>query len=49
MVKKCANAIKTVNYLAYTLTGQTLTKHEPVIHYQTQPISENCKLFNACP
>lgn len=28
MVKKCANAIKTVNYLAYTLTGQTLTKQK---------------------
>jgi len=28
MVKKCANAIKTVSYLAYTLTGQTLTKQK---------------------
>lgn len=28
MVKKCANAIKTVNYLAYTLKGQTLTKQK---------------------
>lgn len=33
MVKKCANAIKTVKYLAYTLTGQTLTKQKPVTHY----------------
>ena len=28
MVKKCANAIKKVNYLAYTLRGQTLTKQK---------------------
>jgi hypothetical protein len=28
MVKKCANAIKTVKYLAYTLTEQTLTKQK---------------------
>ena len=28
MVKKCANAIKTVSYLAYTLIGQTLTKQK---------------------
>ena len=28
MVKKCANAIKTVSYLAYTLNGQTLTKQK---------------------
>jgi hypothetical protein len=28
MVKKCANAIKTVSYLAYTLNEQTLTKQK---------------------
>ncbi len=28
MVKKSANAIKTVSYLAYRLTRQTPTKHE---------------------
>lgn len=44
MIKKCANAIKTVNYLAYTLTGQTLTKRKPVIpNYEVQQISENSK------
>jgi hypothetical protein len=28
MVKKCANAIKVLNYLAYRLKGQTLTKQK---------------------
>ena len=40
MVKKCANAIKIVNYLAYTSTGQTLTKQKGG-HTQLQDTANN--------
>jgi hypothetical protein len=51
MVKKDANAIKLVNYLAYRLKEQTLTKHGTgYIRFQLPNArEEQTKLRNARP